>query len=69
MERGKLRIGVWMRENERGGGNSWRMREKEWGNNQISNYEIEFHNIHINRLRKRIVQPFKGCVFSRGATF
>ena len=34
MERGKLWIGVWMRENERGGGgNSWRMIEKEWGNN------------------------------------
>ena len=43
---GKLWIGVWMRENEReGGGNSWRMREKEWENNktskffQMSNYE------------------------------
>ena len=31
MERGKFWIGVWMRGNEREGGNSWRMREKEWG--------------------------------------
>ena len=37
MERGKLWIGVWIRENEReGGGNSWRMREKYWGNNRTS---------------------------------
>ena len=36
---------------------------------QISNYEREFHKIHINRGRERIVQPLKGCVSSRGATF
>ena len=35
-ERGKLWIGVWMRENERG--DSWRMREKEWGNNKTSKF-------------------------------
>ena len=29
MDRGKLWIGVWMRENEREGNNSWRMRERE----------------------------------------
>ena len=29
MERRKLWIGVWMRENEGEGGNSWRMKEKE----------------------------------------
>ena len=37
MEREKLCIGVWMRENERGG-NSWRMREKEWENSKTSNF-------------------------------
>ena len=37
MEREKLWIGVWMRENEKGGGNLWRMREKEWGNDKTSN--------------------------------
>ena len=57
------------------GGNSWKMREKEWGNNKTSkifkfqNYEREFHKIHIIRGRERIVQPLKGCVSSRGATF
>ena len=30
-------IGVWMRENERGE-NSWRMREKDWRNNQTSKF-------------------------------
>ena len=73
MERKKLWIGVWMRENERGG-NSWKMREKEWGKNKTSNFfkfQImkEFHKIRINRGRERIVQPLKGCVSSRGATF
>ena len=34
-----------------------------------TNYEREFHKIHINRERERIVQPLKGCVSSRGATF
>ena len=34
---GKLWIGVWMRENERGE-DSWRMREKERGNNKTSNF-------------------------------
>ena len=29
MEMRKFWIGMWMRENEREGGNSWRMREKE----------------------------------------
>ena len=38
MERGKLWICVWIRENERGGGNLWRMIEKEWGNNKTSNF-------------------------------
>ena len=39
IERGKLWIGVWMRENEKGGGrNSWRIREKEWGNNKTSKF-------------------------------
>ena len=63
------------RETRGGGGNSWRMREKEWENNktinffQILNYQREFHKIHINRGRERIVQPLKGCVSSRGATF
>ena len=57
------------------GGNSWRMREKELGNNKnlkifkFQNYEREFHKILINRGRERIVQPLKGCVSSRGATF
>ena len=36
MERAKLRICVCMRENEKEGGNSWRMREKEWENNRTS---------------------------------
>ena len=36
---------------------------------QISNYEREFHKIHINRGRERIVQTLKGCVSSKGATF
>ena len=44
------------------------MREKEWGNNKTANtfkfqnYEREFHKIHINRGRERIVQLLKGCV-------
>ena len=38
MERGKLWIGAWMRENERGGGEFMRMREKEWGKNKTSNF-------------------------------
>ena len=75
MKREKLWIGVWMRENERDVGNSWRMREKECGNNKtlnffkFQNYEREFHETHINRRRERIVQLLKGCVSSRGATF
>ena len=36
---------------------------------QISNYEKEFHKIYINREREIIVQPLKGCVSLRGATF
>ena len=37
---------------------------------QISNYEREFHKIHIPRGRERIFQPsLKGYVSSRGATF
>ena len=28
----------------------------------ISNYEIEFHKIHIYRGRERIVQPLKACL-------
>ena len=35
----------------------------------ISNYEREFHKIHINRGRERNFQTLKGCVSSRGATF
>ena len=38
MERGKFWIDVWMRENERGGGNLWRMREKQWENNKTSHF-------------------------------
>ena len=39
MERGKLWISVWMRENgvEREA-NSWRRRDKEWENNQNLNF-------------------------------
>ena len=53
-----------------GGGNSWRMREKERVSNVLK-FQIkrEFHKIHINRGRERIAQPLKGCVSSRGATF
>ena len=36
MEWGKFWIGMWMRENERG--DSWRMREKEWGNSKTLNF-------------------------------
>ena len=69
MERGKLWIGVWMRENEReGGGGKFMEVERErvgeqlnCKNFQISNYEGEFQKIHINSGRERIVQPLKGC--------
>ena len=52
------------------GGNSWRMREKEWGNNKNSNF-LKFQIIResLNRGRERIVQLLKACVSSRGATF
>ena len=58
----------------KGGGISggWERKNKEQENFklfQISNYEREFHKIHINRGRERIFQPMKGCVSSRGATF
>ena len=36
--RGMERERLWMRENESERGNSWRMREKEWGNNKTSNF-------------------------------
>ena len=36
---------------------------------QISKNEREFHKIHINRGRERIVQSLKGYVSSKGATF
>ena len=76
MESGKLWIGVWMRENERerGGGEFVEDERESRGKIklqtfQISNYEREFHKIHINRRRERIVQHLKGCVSSRGAMF
>ena len=74
MEREKLWIGVWMREHERGGEFMEDERERVGEQEnfklfQVSNYEREFHKIHINRGRKRIVQPLKGCVSSRRATF
>ena len=53
MEREKLWVGVWMRENERGGGgggNSWRMREKECGNNKILNF-FEFQIMRESFIR------------------
>ena len=46
-------IGVWMKGNEGeggGGGNSWMIREKEWGNNKTSN----FFNFQI--MRERVSQ-------------
>ena len=64
MEREKLWIGVWMRENKRERGEQYNFKHF-----QISNYEREFHKIHINRGKERIVQLLKGCVSSRGATF
>ena len=36
--------------------------QQNFKNFQISNYEREFHKIHINRERERTVQPLKGCV-------
>ena len=80
MERGKLWIGVWIRENERpggggGGGGSRGGRERKSGgkiklqNFQILNYEREFHKILTNRGREIIVQPLKGCVFQRVPPF
>ena len=50
------------------------MREKSGRTIKTSNFlkfQImrEFHKIHINRGRERTVQPLKGCVSSRGATY
>ena len=75
MEREKLWIGVWMRENVREGGKFVEDERERVGEQenfkilQISNYEREFDKIHINMERERIVQLLKGCVSSRGATF
>ena len=74
MESKKSWIGSQMRDNETEEGFMEDERERvgEQPNFkivQISNYEIKFHKVHINRGRGRIDQPSKGCVSSRGATF
>ena len=58
---------MWMRENERERGKLVKDEREKVGeqlnlkNFQVSNYEREFHEIHINRGRERNFQPFKGC--------
>ena len=34
----------------------------------ISNYERNFHKIHINMGRERMFKPLKGCISSRDVT-